>query len=63
MLFSVEWESQAAGADCDYSLPIVKDVIFVELNLFLPALIKLLLKALLIGDHIDNALVYIPAVA
>ena len=63
MLFSVKWESQIVGSDCDNSLSTVKSVVLIELNLFLPALIKLLLEALLVGNHIYYALVDIAAVA
>ena len=63
MLFRVEWESIVVRADCDNSLSIIKSVVWVKLNFFLPALIKLLLEALLVGDHIDYALVDISAIA
>ena len=63
MLLSVKWESIVVRADCDNSLSTVKGVVFVELNFFLPALIKLILEALLVGDHIDYALVDITTIA
>ena len=63
MLFRVKWESIVVRADLDNSLSIVKSMVFVELNFFLPALIKLLLEVLLVGDHIDYALVDITAIA
>ena len=63
MLFRVKWESIVVRADCDNSLSIIKSVVWVKLNFFLPALIKLLLEVLLVGDHIDYALVDITAIA
>ena len=63
MLFRVEWESIVVKADLNNSLSIVKSMVFVELNFFLSALIKLLLEVLLVGDHIDYALVDITAIA
>ena len=62
MLLSVKWESHVVGSDRDHSLSTIKSVVFVKLDLLLPALIKLLLEALLVVDHIDNTLIDIPTV-
>ena len=63
VLLGVKWESHVVGSDRDHSLSTVKSVVFVELDLLLPALIKLFLEALLVSNHIYYALVDIPAIA
>ena len=62
VFLGVKWESEVVRADCDYCLSTVKCVVFVELDLLLPALIKLLLEAFLVVDHVHYALVDIPTV-
>ena len=62
MLLSVEWESHVVGSDRDHSLSTIKSVVFVQLDLLFPALIKLLLEAFLVVYHINYALINITTV-
>ena len=62
MLLGVKWESHVVGSDRDHSLSTIKSVVFVELDLLLPALIKLLLEAFLVVYHINYALINITTV-
>ena len=63
VLLRVEWKPQIVRADRDHGLPTVERVVFIQLDLFLPAFIKLLLEALLVRHHIHYALIDIPAVS
>ena len=62
MLLSVKWESHVVGSDRDHSLSTIKSVVFVELDLLLPTLFKLLLEAFLVVNHINYALINITTV-
>ena len=62
VLLGVEWESHVVGSDRDHSLSTVKSVVFVELDLLLPALIKLLLETFLVVYHVYYALIDITTV-
>ena len=62
MLLSVKWESHVVGSDRDHSLSTIKSVVFVQLDLLLPALFKLLLEAFLVVNHINYALIDITTV-